>query len=357
MSTIRSDVADTETTTASDEFDATSAFLSSFGDDDEGDEDAEKQPSKPGAEEEDDSEPTGDDEDAEGSDESPETEGDDGEASDDAEGSDKKYAESDDIFVKVKVGDEEHEVPVKDLKRLYGQESALTKKSQEVSALRQQAESRAKEHVTALQVLLNRAQEKSNPYRQIDWMAVSKDPNISAEEASLLRSEAQKAFEEESFLGENLQGFMTAVQKQEQDTRIESAKTCVKALTTPGTDDKPNPVFIEGWNPKLYDEVREFGVKMGLPAETVNTLTDAAAIKMMHMAMQFAKGTSKVQTIKTNKVNKTPKKIVKATNAPVAREQVPVANRKAAIKALRANPNREGAAANAFYASFGGDDE
>jgi hypothetical protein len=68
--------------------------------------------------------------------------------------------------------------------------------------------------VSALQVLLTRAQEKSKPYKAIDWMAVSKDPNITAEEASALRAEAQKAFEEEAFLGRTSNGFMQEVQKQ-----------------------------------------------------------------------------------------------------------------------------------------------
>jgi hypothetical protein len=73
----------------------------------------------------------------------------------------------------------------------------------------------------------------------------------------------------------------------------------------------------------------------------VNTLTDPAAIKMMHMAMLYAKGASKVVT--TKKVNKTPKKIVKTSSSPVAtRQEAPTANRKAAIKALRANPNKTG---------------
>src|SRR5271166_5311278 len=45
----------------------------------------------------------------------------------------KKYADDSDTYVKVKVGEEEHEVAVKDLKRLWGQEASLTKKSQEVA--------------------------------------------------------------------------------------------------------------------------------------------------------------------------------------------------------------------------------
>lgn len=348
MSTIRQDVAETPETTASDDFDATSAFAALFDKDEEGDEDADRLSEN----EEDESEPTEGDDDDEGSDESPETD-DEGEGDGEAEGK-KKYADSDDIYVKVPVGDEVHEVPVKDLKRLFGQEAALTKKSQEVATLRQQAEDRSKEHVTALQAMLARAQEKAKPFRQIDWMQVSKDPSISAEEASSLRTMAQAAFEEEAFFSEGLTGVVKQLQEREHTARIESAKTCVQSLTTPGTKDKPNPLHIEGWNTALYNDVREFGIKMGIPAETVNTLTDPAAIKLMHMALQFSKGVSKVQTIKTNKVNKTPKKIVKTSSQPVSTEQRSTNNRKTVVRAMRQG---KASAADAFMASFGDDDE
>lgn len=352
MSTIRTDVADTETA-ASEEFDATSAFLKGI----EGtkDEDASKKPSSEEDEDEHEDAPEGESDDTEGSDkDSPETDDEDGESGEDDEGTEKAFAD-DGAYVKLKVDGEEKEVAVKDLTRLYGQEAALTRKSQEVAEQRKAAEAESQKHVSALQVLLTRAQEKAAPFKSIDWMALAKDPNITAEEASQLRTMAQAAFEEESFLSQNLDGFMQEVQKQTHAQRIESAKACVTALTTPGTEDKPNPLHIDGWNDKTYDETRAFGVKMGLPPETVNTLTDPAAIKMMHMAMLFAKGASKV--VVTKKVNKTPKKIVKTSSSPVAaRSEAPTANRKAAIKALRANPNKSGAAANAFMASFGADD-
>lgn len=352
MSTIRSDVADTETN-ASGEFDATAAFLSEFMDKDE---DAlKKEPSETGTEE-DENAPEGDDTETEGSDDSPETDGDDDDAGAETEGSDKEkqYAESDDIVVKIKEGDNTHEVPLKDLKRLYGQEAALTRKSQEVAAKRQEADAEAQKAVTTLSVLLQRAQEKAQPYKAIDWMAVSKDPNISAEEASMLRTEAQKALEEETFLGQNLGAFMQEVQNKQNTQRVESAKTCVKALTTTGTAEKPNPLHIEGWNDKTYDDVRSFGVKMGLPAETVNTLTDPAAIKMMHMAMQFSKGTSKVQTIKTDKVNKTPKKIVKTSSSPSARPTKNTVEQTNALKTLKRSGSID-AAGDALLASFADD--
>lgn len=352
MSTIQNnaDVADTETTTApTEEFDATAAFLTSFEDKDK---DAhENEPSGNGEDENEQDAPEGDTNDTEGSDDSPETDADDDAAGDDDK--DKAFAD-DGAYVKLKVDGEEKEVPVKELTRLYGQEASLTRKSQEVAEQRKAVEAEGEKHAAALQVLLQRAQEKAKPFKAINWIAVSKDPNISAEEVTALHTEAQRALEDEAFLSQSLDGFMTEVHNQQHKTRVESAKACVKTLTTPGTDETPNPLHIEGWNDKTYDDTRAFGIKMGAPAEFVNTLTDPAAIKMMHMAMLFAKGASKVQT---TKVNKTPKKIVKTSSSPAAaRQNAPTANRKAAVQKLRSDPNRSGAAADAFFASFNIDD-
>ncbi len=66
---------------------------------------------------------------------------------DDAE-PDKKYAEEG-VFVKIKVGDKDHEVSVKDLQRLYGQEAALTQKSQQVSDQRKLVERRGPKNSAA----------------------------------------------------------------------------------------------------------------------------------------------------------------------------------------------------------------
>lgn len=351
MTTIQMDVAANEDTAS--EFDAPSAFLAGL----EGrtDEDASKK--KPSAEKEDEDEGVAQDENEsnDDSDESPEgDEGDD--ESGDTEGKDKSYVESDDTYVKLVVDGKEAEVSVKDLKRLYGQEASLTRKSQEVAETRKAAETEAAKHSTALTVLLERAKEKADQYRNIDWMAVSKDPEISAEAASALRAEAQRALEDESFLSQNLNGFMTELNSQQQASRVESAKACVKALTTPGTDAAPNPTYIEGWNEKVYDEVRAFGVKTGLPTDTVNTLTDPAALKLMHMALLYSKGASKVQT---TKVNKTPTKITKTSSSAAATRNTPgTADRKAALAAQRkSGGNSVEANVNAFMVSLGAGSE
>jgi len=275
-----------------------------------------KKPSEKGNEEDDNSsnEEQDDDEanDEDASDESPDDddEGDEGEDENDDKAKDKKYAESDDIYVKVKVGDEEHEVPVKDLKRLFGQEAALTRKSQEVADERKAVEADRAKNIAGLDIMLKRASERANPYRQINWAALMKDPAVTADDVSALQAEAQRAFDDEQFLKTELDGFMTQVQEAQKAERGKSAQACIKALTT-----EDSPTFIKGWNETLYNDIRAFGVEMGLDKEMVNGLTDPAAFKMMHMAMQFKRGATKVQT---TKVNKTPKKIVKTSASPSA---------------------------------------
>ncbi len=326
--------------------DGEDAFLQSFEDKED---DAKKRPSSV---EEEDGTTTDDTNDDERSDESPDDLDGDDEAGDDTESSEtppeKKYVDDDGHFVKIKVGEEEKEVAVKDLKRLFGQEAALTNKSQEVANARKAAEADAQKYATSLNVLLKRASEKAEPYRNIDWLAVSKDTSISQEAASALLAEAQRALDDEAFLGQSLNTFMNEVNAKKSADRVESAKACVKALTTAPTDTAPNATYIKDWNPKTYEDVRAFGVEMGIPQDAVNTLTDPVAIKIMHMAMLFKKGASKVVT---TTVNKTPKKIVKTSSSPAARTSKVSADTDKAFKALKRSGSVD-AAGDAFLASF-----
>ncbi len=327
--------------------DGEAAFLKSFEDEPE----KKKAPSVD--EDATDDEATHDDaDDTDGSDESPDEDSEDDVSGDDTEttpAAEKKYVDDDGHFVKIKVGDQEQEVAVKDLKRLFGQEASLTQKSTEVANARKAADAETTKHVTALNVLLNRATEKANPYRNIDWMAVSKDPNISAEAASALRDEAKRALDDESFLGQNLNAFMGEVQQRQGAERVEHAKSCIKTLTTPPSADAPNENYIKGWSDKTYEDIRAFAIKQGMPKDIVNGTTDPAAIKLMHMAMLFKRGASKVATTKA--VNKTPQKIVKSSSSPSAQPSKGTVGKASALKNLKATGSQD-AAVDAFLASF-----
>jgi hypothetical protein len=348
MTPIQTDGA-SETTAFETESDVANAFLAQFPDQDE--DASKKKPSEKG-ETEDENVADEQETDAEASDESPEDDSE-GEGSK-TEEKKKSYVDNDETYVKLKVGDEELEVPVKDLKRLYGQEAALTRKGQEVAAQRAAADTEAQKYATSLNVLLERAAEKAKPYRELDWMALAKNPDISAEEASALRAEAQRVFEEETFLKSELGNYMAAQADRVRETLVTQAKACVQALSTPGTDEKPNPHYIDGWNPKVYDDLRAFGIQQGLHAEMVNNLVDPAAFKLIHMAMQYQRGTAKVHV---EKVNKAPKKIVKTSSSPAAnRVPASAAKKTEAMKAQRSNGNLENTA-NAFLSRLTAESE
>jgi hypothetical protein len=236
------------------------------------------------------------------SDESPEEK-----SGDDEKPAAKKFAPDDDeTYVKVKEGDNEHEVPVKDLKRLWGQEAALTRKSQEVAEARKQTDANNAKALAGLNVMLKRAQERAAPYKQIDFLVAAKQ--LSAEDLTVLRDEAQRALEDERFLGNELDGFMGAIREEQNKSFIEQAKACVKTIK-----DADSPHHIPNWDDKLYTDLRTFAVKEGMDQQIVNSLVDPAAIKLLHMAMQWSKGQAKAAT---TKVNKTPKKIVKSSQSP-----------------------------------------
>jgi hypothetical protein len=352
--TTNTGVADTETVTGPlDEHDATDAFFSRLFPEG-GNEDASKK--KPSENEgENDTTPESDNEEpeqeAEDSDESPEDEADgDGEAEAE-EKADKKFVDGDDTtFVKIKVGEEEHEVPVKDLKRLFGQESALTKKSQEVAEQRKAVEAEQTAYGMRLKALQDRAKARADEFRKVNWLALTKDPNVPADQLAILQQEAQKALDEENFLNAETNAFVQHVQGQQRATLAKQAAETVKVL-----GDQTSPLYIEGWNQKMYDDMRTFATGQGVPAEIVNQITEAPILKLLHMAMQFQRGAQKVQTIKKDK---TPKKIVKTSSAPAARDTTSSkATRKKAVDRLRSSGSEEDAISAFMTGMSAGDNE
>jgi hypothetical protein len=218
----------------------------------------------------------------------------------------KKYVDDDEARVKVKVDDEEREVPVKDLKRLYGQEAALTRKSQEVAELRKKADAELVKSATALTTLLQRAKEKLDPYNGVDYDAAARA--LSPEDMKALRAEQQARAADVQFLEQELSGVVKAAATKQQETIVEQAKACTAALK-----DDASPHHIPDWGDAVYGQLRDFAVKQGLNVDVFNQITDPAAIKLVHMAQQYQNGISKVKTVT---VNKTAKKIVKTSTSP-----------------------------------------
>lgn len=203
----------------------------------------------------------------------------------------------DEALVKIKVGDEELDVSVKDLKRLYGQEAALTRKSQEVAAKRKEAEAAALKASATLEKMYEKAAAKWEPYSKIDYLVAQKQ--LDAEAFAALRAEAQAAYEDFRFISEEADAFVKQTQAQQQQQLQEAAKEAVKVLRD----------AIPDWSPKLYDQIREYAISTGMDAEVVNNLVDPVAIQLLHKARLFDES----KKIVTKKKVVQQKKVLKPT--------------------------------------------
>lgn len=285
------------------------------------------------------SEETPEEEDAEGEDDGETKEG---------EAKAKKFVEvDDDTYVKIKYDGQELEVKVADLNRLYGQEAALTRKSQEVSTAKTQYDEGTAKNVAAYNVLLNRATERAEEFRKLPWTQLMRDQNIPNEQLVALQEDAKRAFEDEAFLKNSVDGFLQKVQSDHLEARKAAAREALAKI-----NDTASPVHIKGWSEALYNDLRTFATETGVAPELVNSVTDPAMIKILHMAMQFKRGSSKVVT---QKVNKSPTKIVKSSaSAPPARNSAKqVVTKQAVAKATKSGSVND--AIDAFEAMFGDD--
>lgn len=282
--------------------DAAAAFLSKWSEEDPetqaSEAPEEDEPSKLAEEQEEDTEA---EEAVETEEESEEDHQEDDEES--AEDDDKEESEEpkkvldDEALVKIKVGDEELDVSVKDLKRLYGQEAALTRKSQEVAAKRKEAEAAAMKASATLDKMYQKAAAKWEPYSKIDYLVAQKQ--LDADAFAALRAEAQAAYEDFRFISEEADTFVQQTKAQQQQALQEAAKESVKVLRE----------AIPDWSPKLYDQIREYAISTGMDAEVVNNLVDPVAIQLLHKARLFDES----KKIVTKKKVVQQKKVLKPT--------------------------------------------
>ena len=233
----------------------------------------------------------------------------------------KTVVEDDTAYVKVKVDGEDREVSVRDLKRLYGQEASLTRKSQEVSARRKEAEELGARYVAGLSGLLQKAQQKAQPYKNIDFLAAAQQ--LKPDELQALRQEALEAFENEKYLNEELGNFMTNLQNERRNSLIERGREAVKELKRD----------IPGWNEKVYNDIRHFAVSSGLDTDVVDNLVDASALKIIHKAMLYDRG--KTSNTITKKKSGMPKKIIKTSKTGNATTKDLISDKTNAKKAMK----------------------
>ena len=222
---------------------------------------------------------------------------------------------ADDAEVEILVEGETHRAAVKDLKRLYGQEAALTRKSQAVSQQRKQAEDALSKSDALMQAMLKRAEDRFEPYSNVDMLLASK--TMDAEDFAALRKEAQSAQEDVLFLKQEADQFYSDLQRQHQAAQKEAAREAVKVLTE----------TIPDWSNDTYADIRSYAVAQGLPEEQVNTIIDPVVVSIINKSRLYDQG-KRVATVKKKAATK--KKVLRSQKAPN-----PKSAKKAKVEAAR----------------------
>ena len=208
---------------------------------------------------------------------------------------------SDDDEVEIIVDGETEKVSIKSLKRLHGQESSLTRKSQEVARQRKEAEEVTSKSQIVLDAMLKKAEEKYKPYKEVDMLLASKTMN-SADFAQL-RKESQSAYEDYNFLTNEAQKLYQDVQEQQKIALQNQAKEAVKVLQE----------TVPNWSNTLYNDIRGYAIGQGFEEAEVNNYVDPKVIQILNKARLYDEG-KKVANIK--KANPTAKKVLKSKKAP-----------------------------------------
>jgi hypothetical protein len=278
--------------------DAIEAFMK--GTESEGDDESPDDPSEqvdaeePQDEPEDDAEDT--DEEESDDDDSDDSEDEEEEGGDDEE--DPAPEIDDEATVKVKLGEEEKTFTVAELKRLAGQESALTTRSKQLHEQRRAVESQGLYVANLLQQRHERAKAQAEKYAKVDLYKASRE--LDDDDFEALKSAKENADSELQAIEREGHEFMKRVQDHRAKTVRDRAQESLRVIQE----------RIPEWNDELYGNIRQFAVKQGMSVEEVNEVVDPAAITMMHKAMLYDQAQKKSETVQ-KKVKKAPKKTVR----------------------------------------------
>jgi hypothetical protein len=265
-----------------------------------------------------------------------EDEGEEDSETNEAEESSKTAVELDDnAVVKVKVDGAEQEFTLGSLKRLAGQEAALTRKQQEAADIRKHADEAGSAYFAALQHLREKAVERFKPFEGTNLLLMSK--HLSAEELAIVTEQAQAARAEVDFFDSELQNHARK-REHEQGVKLKAdAEVAWKALSDPNTG-------IPNWGMNLYNDLLGYTInEIGIDKQTALTLVDPNVWKVLHDSYLYRKGQkareTKVKPVAKPSGNKTVK-----SSSPVTSQVAKPQNETKLMNQLRASGDIDTAA-------------
>ncbi|GAA0247180.1 hypothetical protein LNAOJCKE_0418 [Methylorubrum aminovorans] len=216
------------------------------------------------------------------------------EETDDADSSEgpeqNKRVDDDEAVVTVRFNDEDHQVTVKDLKRLYGQERALNRKSEEASETKRQADEAYTYASTALTKLYQQAEQAYRAkYEGVNFNVQAAEEGWTGEDwraVTAMEAEDRKNLE---FLRNDLTNLVQQHEQQKQQAehaqKIKYAQETRQALFDPVhgikdfTDDRLNTLGLFAIN--------DLGFDTSFVNSLATTRNDAALVKALNELYEF----------------------------------------------------------------------
>jgi hypothetical protein len=227
---------------------------------------------------------------------------------------------TDESLVEISVDGETKQASLKDLKRLYGQEASLTKKSQETSARRKEADEALERTSLHYNKMLERAEKQWEPYSKVDMLVAAKQ--MSDDDFAQLRNEARVAEDNLKFLKEESNSFYDSFKQDQAKQQQMQAQECIKTLSA----DVPD------WSNELYNSIRTYAVSQGFQQDQVDQYVDPSVIKILNKARLYDQSK---KTAATKKVAKPPVKVLRSKKAPASSQDAKQAKTEAAMKRMR----------------------
>ena len=232
---------------------------------------------------------------------------------DDATKADEPARATDEALVTISVDGKDHEIAVRDLKRLWGQEAALTRKSQELAAKRQEFETTSQKTAIVLDRTLTKAKERWAEFEGMDFISLGTkmDPEAFAE----LRRDALDAWNQLQFIQKDADEFLAGLKERQKAEWAEALKTAKEQLADPDTG-------IPNWSEAVYNDLRSYAVTQGIAQDQVDSLIDPVALRLLWKAKQFDDRQKAVAVKVRPKIAAAPKKVIRSgTEAPAADDQ------------------------------------
>ncbi|WP_422023352.1 hypothetical protein [Pyruvatibacter mobilis] len=260
------------------------------------------------AEEEEDGDVVDDEEEPEDDDEEEEEPEDEQDEADEEEEQADAPSVSDDTELEVTVNGEAKKVTVASLKRLAGQEAAITQRSMELADVRRGLEENHERVVSAYETLAARAEKEWAQFADLDFADLAK--RLPEAEYAKVHAQAQNAFVNKKFLDEELDSLM---EEKRRSNHEEFKKKAIKAMQV-----LSDPVEgIPGWDREMYASILRFAEENGMSREDVSNIVDPSLIKLLNTA-RVAATTKKSAEVKkkTAKAKKTASKVARTRKTP-----------------------------------------